>query len=161
MGSVGTPLYQLRVQGGPSATQSCVSPYDCLEVDLHGKVPSDLPHSNSLSLIPQTSWAIKGGPDRSISQVFSSQASYCPLSLLWGSRGPMDRQDSGWGRDSGLTLPGPLLLKGTSNNLTMATSAWKICFMNLFREEWTSWMMSPCRVSRFFSRKPGSSKEQS
>ena len=37
----------------------------------------------------------------------------------------------------------------------MATSAWKICLMNLFLEEWTSWMMSPCRVSRFFSRKPG------
>lgn len=37
----------------------------------------------------------------------------------------------------------------------MATSAWKICLMNLFLEECTSWMMSPCRVSRFFSRKPG------
>lgn len=37
----------------------------------------------------------------------------------------------------------------------MATSAWKICLMNLFLEECTSWMMSPCSVSRFFSRKPG------
>lgn len=36
----------------------------------------------------------------------------------------------------------------------MATSAWKICLMNLFLEECTSWMMSPCSVSRFFSRKP-------
>lgn len=68
----------------------------------------------------------------------------------------MDRQNLGWA-----WLPGPLLLKGAPNNLTMATSAWKICFTNLFREEWTSWMMSPWRVSRFFSRKPGNSKEQS
>lgn len=36
----------------------------------------------------------------------------------------------------------------------MATSAWKICLMNLFLDEWTSWMMSVCRLSRFFSRKP-------
>lgn len=37
---------------------------------------------------------------------------------------------------------------------TIATSAWKICLMNLFLEECTSWMMSPCSVSLFFSKKP-------
>lgn len=37
---------------------------------------------------------------------------------------------------------------------TMATSAWKICLMNLFFDEWTNWMMSPYKVSLFFSRKP-------
>lgn len=42
--------------------------------------------------------------------------------------------------------------------LTMATSAWKICLMNLFLEEWTSWMMSVWRLSRFFSRNPEEGK---
>lgn len=44
--------------------------------------------------------------------------------------------------------------------LTMATSAWKICLMNLFLDEWTSWMMSVWRLSRFFSRKPGEATER-
>lgn len=42
----------------------------------------------------------------------------------------------------------------------MATSAWKICLMNLFLDEWTSWMMSVWRLSRFFSRKPGRRTER-
>lgn len=42
----------------------------------------------------------------------------------------------------------------------MATSAWKICLMNLFLDEWTSWMMSVWRLSRFFSRKPGGETER-
>lgn len=44
--------------------------------------------------------------------------------------------------------------------LTMATSAWKICLMNLFLDEWTSWMMSVWRLSRFFSRNPGGRTER-
>lgn len=44
--------------------------------------------------------------------------------------------------------------------VTMATSAWKICLMNLFLDEWTSWMISVCRLSRFFSRNPGGERKE-
>lgn len=57
--------------------------------------------------------------------------------------------------DTSQALGGPSYPWKPSPDVTMATSAWKICLMNLFLEEWTSWMMSPWRVSRFFSRKPG------